>query len=120
MDKNKIRLTIGGLDYYITTDDEIAYMKNLGEELDESMTEMLRDHPRLSQVQSAVLCALDYSDKLHQAEKNSEYLKTQIQVYMEDAAKAKTEAEMARREAERMTKDLRSIRRSIEEKEKHE
>ena len=38
-------------------------------------------------------------------------------IIMEDAAKAKTEAEMARREAERMTRDLRSIRRSLEEKE---
>ena len=31
MGKNKVRLTIGGLDYYITTDEEIAYMKNLGD-----------------------------------------------------------------------------------------
>jgi cell division protein ZapA len=120
MDKNKIRLIIGGLDYYLTTDDEVAYMKNLGEELDEDISELLRDHPRLSQVQAAVFCALDYSDKYRKSEKNADYLKTQIQVYMEDAAKAKTEAEMARRETERMTRDLRSIRRSIEEKEKHE
>ena len=33
MGKNKVRLTIGGLDYYITTDEEIAYMKNLGAHL---------------------------------------------------------------------------------------
>lgn len=118
MDKNKVRLSIGGLDYYITTEDEVAYMKNLGEEIDENMREMRRDHSRLSQVQSAVLCALDYADRYHRADKNADYLKAQIQIYMEDAAKAKTEAEMARREVEKMTKDLRTIRRSIEEKDK--
>ena len=117
MRKNKVRLTIGGLDYYITTDEEIAYMKNLGEDLDDAITGLIHDHPRLSQVQAAVLSALDYADKLKQAEKSNDFLKSQIQMYMEDAAKAKTEAEMARREAERMTRDLRSIRRSLEEKE---
>ena len=115
MENNKLRLTIGGLDYHLSTDEDVAYMKNLGEELDENITELLRNHPRLSQVQAAVLCALDYADKYRRAEKNADYLKTQIQVYMEDSARAKTEAEMARREAERMTRDLRSIRRTLEE-----
>ncbi len=118
MDKNKIRLTIGGLDYRLTTDEDVNYMKNLGEELDEIITDMLRNHPKLSQVQASVLCALEYADRYHQAERNADYLKAQIQIYMEDAARAKTEAEMARREAERMTRDLRSIRRSLEEKDK--
>lgn len=118
MEKNKIRLTIGGLDYHLSTDEDTAYMKNLGEELDESISELLREHPKLSQVQAAVLCALDYADKLHQSERGLDYLKTQIQVYMEDAARAKTEAEMSRREVERMTRDLRSIRRSLEENDK--
>jgi len=116
MNKNKVRLTISGLDYYLTTEEDVNYLKNLGEEVDETITDMIQDHPRLSQVQASVLCALDFADKYHQAERNAEYLKSQIQVYMEDAARAKTEAEMARREAERMTKDLRSIRRSLEEK----
>lgn len=116
MEKNKVRLTIGGLDYRLTTDGDVSYVKNLAEEVDEIMTDLMQNHSKLSQVQAAVLCALDYADRYHQAERNADYLKAQIQVYMEDAARAKTEAEMARREAERMTRDLRSIRRSLEEK----
>ena len=118
MEKNKIHLTIGGLDYRLTTDEDVAYMKNLGEELDENITTLLREHPKLSQVQAAVLCALEYADKYRQADRNADYLKTQIQVYMEDAARAKTDAEMSRREVERMSRDLRSIRRSFEENDK--
>ena len=118
MEKNKIHLTICGLDYRLTTDDDVAYMKNLGEELDENITTLLREHPKLSQVQAAVLCALEYADKYRQADRNVDYLKAQIQVYMEDAARAKTDAEMSRREVERMTRDLRSIRRSLEENDK--
>ncbi len=116
MEKNKVRLTIGGLDYFITTDEDVAYMKNLGEDLNDKMMELMQNYTRLSQVQAAVLCALEYADKLGQMQKAAESLKSQIQVYMEDASKAKIEAEMARREAERMTRDLRSIRRSLEEK----
>lgn len=118
MEKNKVRLNIGGLDYFLMTDEDTAYMKNLGEEVDEYITELVRDHAKLSQVQASVLCALDYADKYRQAERNADYLKSQIQVYMEDAARAKTEAEMSRREVERMTRDLRSIRRSLEENDK--
>lgn len=117
MAKNKVRLTIGGLDYFITTDEDVAYMKNLGGELNEKMTELMDNYPRLSQVQAAVLCALEYADNLGQSKKTAENLKAQVQVYLEDASKAKIDAEMARREAERMTRDLRSIRRSLEEKE---
>lgn len=116
MDKNKVRLTIGGLDYFLTTDSDVSYIKTLAEEVDESVIGMIQSHPRLSQVQAATLAALDFADKYHQAERAADYLKAQIQVYMEDAARAKTEAEMARREAERMTRDLRSIRRTLEEK----
>ncbi len=116
MNKNKIRLTIGGLDYRLMSEEDINYMRSLGEEVDETISGLLQTHSKLSQVQAAVLCALDFADKYHQAERNADYLKAQIQVYMEDAARAKTEAEMARREAERMTRDLRSIRRSLEEK----
>ena len=118
MEKNKVRFTIGGLDYHLTTDGDVSEMRNLGEEVDEIITDLLQQHPRLSQVQASVLCALEFADRYHQAERNADYLKAQIQVYMEDAARAKTEAEMARREAERMTRDLRSIRRSLEEKDK--
>ena len=118
MNKNKVRLTIAGLDYYLTTQEDSNYLRDLGEEVDETIADLIQGHPRLSQVQASVLCALDFADKYHQAEKHADYLKSQIQVYMEDAARAKTEAEMARREAERMTRDLRSIRRSLEEKDK--
>ena len=118
MEKNKIRLTVCGLDYFISTEEDAAYMKNLGDEINENITALISEHPRLSQVQAAVLCALDYADKYRQAERTADYLKTQIQVYMEDAARAKTDAEMSRREVERMTRDLRSIRRSLEESDK--
>lgn len=118
MEKNKVRLKIGGLDYFLTTDEDAIYMKSLGEEVDEYISDLTRNYARLSQVQASVLCALDYADKFRQAERNADYLKSQIQVYMEDAARAKTEAEMSRREVERMTRDLRSIRRSLEENDK--
>ena len=87
MGKNKVRLTIGGLDYYITTDEDVAYMKNLGEDLDDEITGLIHDHPRLSQVQAAVLSALDYADRLKQAEKSNDFLKSSNEAELLERAK---------------------------------
>lgn len=115
MEQNKVRLTIGGIDYFLTTEDDPTYLRDLAEELNESITALLHEHSRLSQVQAAVLCALEYADSLHKTKQSLDCLKDQIRTYMEDAAKARKEAELSRREAERMTGELRSLRRGLEE-----
>lgn len=115
MEQNKVRVTIGGIDYYLATEDDPAYIRNLAEELNENITALLHDHSRLSQVQASVLCALEYADRLRKTEESLDCLKAQIRSYMEDADKARKEAEISRREAERMTGELRSLRRGLEE-----
>ena len=34
MSMNKVRLRIYGSDYFLTTDDDVQYMRNLGDEVD--------------------------------------------------------------------------------------
>jgi cell division protein ZapA len=110
LDKNKVRLTISGADYNLTTDDDVKYVEALGAELDARITKLVRENPRISVTQAAVLAALGFADEAKKAEMSAENLRSQIKEYLEDAARAKTNAEVARREAERLGKELAAIR----------
>ncbi len=110
MSMNKVRLRIYGSDYFLTTDDDVQYMRNLGDEVDFVLSGLLREHPRLSITQAAVLCALQMADEKHKTEQTSVTLRSEIQAYMEDASKAKTEAEIAKREIDRLNKELKALK----------
>ena len=103
MEKNKVRLNIGGADYTITTEDDPKYVMALGDELDSLLTRTLRENNRLSVTQAAILLALDYADQCKKAEISADNLRSQIKEYLEDASRAKMDAEIARREVERLT-----------------
>ncbi|MBQ8783995.1 MAG: cell division protein ZapA [Clostridia bacterium] len=110
MSMNKVRLRIYGSDYFLTTDDDVQYMRNLGDEVDFVLSGLLREHPRLSITQAAVLCALQMADEKHKTEETSANLRSEIQAYMEDASKAKTEAEIAKREIDRLNKEIKALK----------
>lgn len=110
MGKNKVKLTIYGADYYITTDDDVKYTMELGDELDDRLTKLLRENPRLSLTQGAILAALEFADSARKSAQNAEHLRSQIQEYLEDASRARTDAEIAKRELERMSKELANVR----------
>lgn len=110
MDKNKVKLSICGVDYYISTDDDVKYVQTLGNELDMRLNKLMRENSRLSVTQAAVLAALEFMDMAKKEEQSAENLRSQIQEYLEDAARAKTNAEVSRREAERLSKELSTLR----------
>ena len=109
MEKNKVRLSIGGADYTISTEDDPKYVMALGDELDSLLTRTLRENNRLSVTQAAILLALDYADQCKKAEISADNLRSQIKEYLEDASRAKMDAEIARREVERLTRELQNV-----------
>ena len=72
----------------------------------------MHSNQRASVTQAAVLAALQYADEAKKGDKASENLRTQIQGYLEDAARARTDAEISKREAERLAKELSALRAS--------
>lgn len=108
----KIRLTIAGTEYVVSTDDDLDYAAALGAELDARINEIMRLNPRASVTQAAVLCALEYADTAKKGADSAENLRSQIQNYLEDAARARTDAEISKREAERLAKELSALRAS--------
>lgn len=113
MGKNRVTLNICGTDYYITTEDSPEYVKTLGKELDEGMRELTAGNPRLSVTQVAILKALGTLDDYHKAEESADNLRSKIREYLEDAAKARSETEVFRREIERLHAEVRNLREAL-------
>ena len=106
----KIRLLIAGEEYNLSTDDDLDYVAQLGSELDEKITALMHANSRISVTQAAIVTALEYADAAKKCEVTAENLRTQIQEYLEDAARARTDAEISRREAERLSKELAALK----------
>lgn len=102
MDKNKVKLNICGVNYFITTDESVEYTEGLGRKIDERMSEILKGGSFITVTQATVLTALEYADSLAKSESNTENFRNQIRDYLEDAGKAKTERDYYKRELERL------------------
>jgi len=107
---NKIRLTVGGIEYTITSNDEESYVRKVGDQLNRRLEELSRHNPFLSTTMVAVLAALDFCDDATKAITDGDSLKMELKRAVEDAACARLEADEARREIERLGRENRLLR----------
>ena len=113
MEISKARVRIGGTDYTLTTDGDVDYLRDIAGEVDSIMTDVMKENYRLSMTQAAVLTSLHFADEMHKAEDKSLTIRKEIQAYMEDASKAKTDAEISRREVERLNKEILNLKNEL-------
>ena len=85
-------------------------MNQLAERLDNDMTEIMTQNPSASVAASAVISALSYLDELNKNASSTDNMRAQIKDYLEDAAKAKLDAENARRQVEKLTAELEALK----------
>ncbi|MDD6604167.1 MAG: cell division protein ZapA [Eubacteriales bacterium] len=110
MEKNRVNLKICGNSYTILTEDDPDYVEDLGELIDKEMKTIGNESPSLSQTQCAVLVALDQADAAKKATASSDNLRAQIKDYLEDSARARMEVDVARREIERLNREISNLR----------
>ena len=106
IEMEKIKLTIAGGYYNISTDDDLDYIAQLGKELDKKITALTTGNERMSVTQAAVLAALEYADLYKKSDADCDNLRTQLQAYLEDAARSRADAELANRRVAALTKEL--------------
>lgn len=116
MDKNRVTIMISGSQYSILTEDEPAYVEELGREVDEAVKEVTGDNPRVSLTQASVLVALDFADQAKKATAAADNLRAQIKDYLEDSARARMEVDVTRREIERLNRELSNARAKLSER----
>lgn len=116
MEKNRVSLRICGNSYTIVTEDDPDYVEELGELIDKEMRAIGQEAPSLSTTQCAVLVALDQADACKKATASSDNLRAQIKDYLEDSARARMEVDVARREIERLNREISNLRSKLAEK----
>lgn len=113
MEKNKVQIKICGATYSILTDDDMEYVEELGEMIDSEMKNISTSNPSLSSIQCAVLVALDQADACKKATASADNLRAQIKDYLEDSARARMEVDVARREIERLNREISNLREKL-------
>ena len=102
---NKVRVNIAGTPYAIATTDPEKYIQSLAKKLDEDITKLLDANENLSVTKAAVFCAMDYLD---------ENMRSQIQDYIADAARAKLAEDKAKAENEVLRREAAALREQLE------
>ena len=110
---NKVRVTIAGAPYAIATTDTEGYITSLAKKLDEDITKLLDDNGNLSLSKAAVFCAMDYLDEYRKSAGSAENMRSQIQDYIADAAKAKLAEDKIRAENEVLQRENAALREQL-------
>lgn len=110
---NKVRVTIAGAPYAIATTDTEAYITSLAKKLDEDITKLLDDNGNLSLSKAAVFCAMDYLDEYKKSTGSAENMRSQIQDYIADAARAKLAEDKVRTENETLRRENDALREQL-------
>lgn len=110
---NKVRVTIAGAPYAIATTDTEGYIASLAKKLDEDITKLLDDNGNLSLSKAAVFCAMDYLDEYRKSAGSAENMRSQIQDYIADAAKAKLAEDKVRAENEVLQRENAALREQL-------
>ena len=109
MAATKIKLTIAGVEQSIIAEDDVKYVQELGRDLDRALTKIMKESPRLSTTQAAVLAALSYADECKKASDSADRLREQIKDYLDDASNAKSKADWARHELEEAKRQIETL-----------
>ena len=97
---NKIKLSVGGIEYMIVTDDDEAQVRKVGARLNAELDKTKKANPSLSTTMVAVLTALGMCDELEKA--------------VEDSACTRFDGEEARREIERLTGEIKALKQRLQ------
>ncbi len=110
---NKVKIEICGSSYIITSTEEPAYVEELAQHLDGEVKELMASNPSMSINIALILCAMSYLDDMSKANFTADHLRSQIKEYLEDAARARTEADEQKREVERLKRELIALQKKM-------
>lgn len=104
MKMEKVKITIAGVPYTIVTDNDAEYAQQLAKEVDANIQGIMSSGTFVSPAQATVLALLNYADVAKKACEDAENMKMQLKEYLADAAQAKSERDMLKRELSKLRK----------------
>lgn len=97
MARNRVKLTICGSEFLLSSDESVEYMQALGREVDREVKKLMEENPRLSVNMAVVLSAMNSADRARKAERAADNLRTQVTEYLEQNEALRAEMEALRR-----------------------
>ena len=110
MAKSKVKVMIAGMNFSLVSEDDPAYVEGLAKQLSKKIEDIVAANVNLSVAQAAILVALDCEDELNKHNNSSDNLRSQIKDYLEDAARARMEAEGYKRELDKVKAELERLK----------
>ena len=106
----KIRLTVGGIEYMVVSEEDETFVRKIGDDLNHKLDTIKRQNGYLSTTMVAVLAALDYSEQLAKTKRECEELSLQLKAAVEEAACARLDGEEARKEIDRLAGEIAKLK----------
>ena len=103
---NRIKIRVLAAAYTIASPESEEYVQALAAELDAQARALMDVDAKLSPNAALILCAMGYADSFHKSEQSADHMRSQLTGYLEDAAKARAEVVEARREIEKLGRQL--------------
>ena len=97
MPRNRVKMTVCGSDFMLSSDESVEYMQKLGASIDREIRALMEENPRLSMNMAAVLTAINYADRTRKAEAATDNLRTQVAEYLEENRALREEMDALRR-----------------------
>lgn len=99
----KIEVSIAGTPYTLATDNDPEYAVSVAEQADATISDIMSKG--VSPSQATVLALLEYADTAAKLSAEVESLRSQLKEYLADAAQAKAERDLLRRELAKAKKN---------------
>ena len=107
---NKVRIEIYGIKFVVTSSELPEYVKGLARELDEKIRAFMDANPSASLTDAYLITLLDYADQYKKSEENADHIRSQLTEYLEDAARARLEADEYKREIDKLKREINLLR----------
>lgn len=77
-EQKKLAVTVGGQSFYLKSDQDDAYLKNLAETIDSKISAMREENPALTVVKAAVLISMELLDEYKKLENDYESFRAEV------------------------------------------
>lgn len=74
----KLAVTVGGQSFYLKSDQDEDYLRNLAETVDNKIAALRTENPALTVAKAAVLLAMEYLDEYQKLEKDYDTFRSEV------------------------------------------
>ncbi|MGN0172018.1 MAG: cell division protein ZapA [Acutalibacteraceae bacterium] len=110
MPTNRLKANICGTSYTLVSEESLSYMRDLVAQVDEEMTGVMKDDPRISTTMAAVLTALTETDRANKEKAAADRLRLEMKRAIDEQEHLQNALSDAKAETERLRQEMLRLR----------